>query len=129
MNFIPADDFVSAKYDVMKISRLDKVLILLSTPRSGSTLLSDILRSNEVCLPHEYFQPYQYMPILADRWSAIGKDNILDGRQYIQSLTRCRTFVGGWLGINLHESHIHIYERLRTYFPGSSFLFCSHIPF
>ncbi|MEF8698119.1 MAG: Stf0 family sulfotransferase [Candidatus Accumulibacter sp. UW20] len=122
-NFIPADDFVSAKYDVTKISRLDKVLILLSTPRSGSTLLSDILRSNEVCLPHEYFQPYQYMPILADRWSAIGKDNILDGRQYIQSLTRCRTFVGGWLGINLHESHLHIYERLRTFFPEVPFFF------
>lgn len=122
-DLIPADDFVSVKYDVMKISRLDKVLILLSTPRSGSTLLSDILRSNEVCLPHEYFQPYQYMPILADRWSAIGKDGILDGRQYIQSLTRCRTFAGGWLGINLHESHIHIYERLRTYFPEVPFFF------
>lgn len=75
---IPESDFVSAYYDRDYSETTTKVLIIFSTPRSGSTLLCDMIYEARGPLAHEYFQPYQYMPILSRRWGALhdGKVNM-----------------------------------------------------
>jgi len=98
------------------------VLIVLSTPRSGSTLLCDFLRINEACLPHEYFQPHQYMQILADRWGCV-TEGVLDPVRYINALRKFRTYANGWLGINLHGSHLEIFLPMKSYLPDVRFHF------
>lgn len=114
---IPPDDFINSKFDIRCGARTSDVLLILSTPRSGSTVLCDLLYRNGVCLAHEYFQPYDYMPLLAKRWDCIG-DGFLDEATFVQKLLQLRTLSNGWLGINLHGQHLEIFSRFETYFPS-----------
>jgi LPS sulfotransferase NodH len=109
---IPAADFSDASYDLDQGALTTDVLVVLGTPRSGSTLLCDLLRLNEACLAHEYFQPAQYMPLLAERWGCI-EGNTLNEGAYVSCLRRFRTYPNGWLGINLHGSHLAYYTRME----------------
>lgn len=102
---IPQEDFAGAGYDTDNPGALAKIIIILSSPRSGSTFLCDLFHINGICLPHEYFQPQEYLPLLADRWGC-RKGEDLDGEAYVQALTRYRTSSDGTLGINLHGSHL-----------------------
>jgi LPS sulfotransferase NodH len=119
---IPPEDLVNAKFDSSVESTTTNILIIFSTPRCGSTLLCEILEKNSICVAHEYFQPYQYMPLLADRWKCIDKD-FLDPEAYISALCRYRTLPNGWLGINLHSSHISIFDRMLKQFPKANFTY------
>jgi LPS sulfotransferase NodH len=113
---MPQEDFINARYDVDCGSETADVLLILSTQRSGSTLLADLIRRSEWCLPHEYFQPYYYLPMLADRWGCID-NGMLDKQSYLEKLRRFRTFSNGWLGINLHGVHLQTFEAIGD-FPG-----------
>lgn len=112
---IPREDFIDEYFDVADPTQTKDVLVIFSTPRSGSTLLCDILRKNHACIPHEYFQPFQYLPKLAKRWDCIDNEKILVDK-YIKSLCHYRTFSNGWLGINLHGSHIPVFMSMRKQF-------------
>lgn len=109
---IPESDFVSAHYDRDYSATTTNVLIIFSTPRSGSTLLCDTIYEARGPLAHEYFQPYQYMQILSQRWGALngGKINI---SKYIQHLKKYRTAPNGWLGINVHAAHIPVFTAVK----------------
>lgn len=111
---IPQEDLVDAQYDVDCGAATTDLLLILSTQRSGSTLLADLLRQSNVCLPHEYFQPYHYLPLLADRWGCI-ENGLLNKQAYLDSLFRFRTFPNGWLGINLHGVHLETFARFGDF--------------
>lgn len=122
---IPAEDFIHARYDTQHSVSLQRILFILSTPRSGSTLLCDILRRNGVCLPHEYFQPYQYIPIAAARWECI-QSGTLDREAYVNALVRYRIGPNGDLGINLHGNHLSVFSAFERLF-GEKEAFFVHI--
>jgi LPS sulfotransferase NodH len=116
-NAMPAEDFVDAAFDQPGTTPVTDVLIVLSTPRCGSTLFADLVYRSGVCLPHEYFQPHQYLPLLADRWGCIdnGRINLV---AYMNQLLAHRTFPGGWLGINLHGSHLKVFAPFADVLPA-----------
>lgn len=114
---IPKEDFIDAQFDVNNNSPVKDVLILFSTPRSGSTLLTDLLQTNNLCLPHEYFQPFKYLPILAERWGCI-ENNHLNKISFLESLIKFRTYPNGWLGINVHGEHLAIFSKFDDLFPA-----------
>ncbi len=103
---IPESDFVDRQYDNVSGAQLQEVILILSTQRSGSTYLCDLLRKSGICIAHEYFQPYQYMPILAKRWGAYHSDGSIDRDLYFSSLLKYRCSSSGVLGINLHGGHV-----------------------
>lgn len=114
---IPKEDFISCEYDIENQSEITDILIIFSTPRSGSTFLSELLFRSGLCLPHEYFQPFQYLPILAERWNAI-ENLTISKEKFIEALIKYRTSEKGWLGINLHGEHLAEFNRYRDYFPN-----------
>ncbi len=113
---IPEKDFIDGQYDLEASSQLKKIIFILSTPRCGSTLLSGLFYRNGFCLPHEYFQKFQYMPILADRWGCIN-DEVLDKQAYLDNLIKKRTSPKGWLGINLHGEHLATFSHFENLMP------------
>ena len=113
---IPEKDFIDGQYDLETSSQLKKIIFILSTPRCGSTLLSGLFYRNGFCLPHEYFQKFQYMPILADRWGCIHGE-ILDKQAYLDNLIKKRTSPKGWLGINLHGEHLATFSHFENLMP------------
>lgn len=111
---IPKEDLVDVQFDVDCGQAATDVLLVLSTQRSGSTFLADLIRQSKWCLPHEYFQPYQYLPILADRWGCV-ENGLLDKQAYLENLFRYRTFPNGWLGINLHGVHLPTFTSFGNF--------------
>ena len=76
---LPEDDFADGQFDRDVGTAPRTLLLILSTPRSGSTLACDLLHQAGVCTAHEYFQPYQIRPAMmcAFRDHPItGSDNI-----------------------------------------------------
>ncbi len=119
---IPEADFVDRNYDAEYLQSPKGMFFLLSTPRSGSTVICDLLYKSGFCLAHEYFQPYEYLPILASRWDCL-QEGILDKEKYTNQLIRFRTLKSGWLGINLHGHHLPIFCEFKKYFPRSKRIF------
>ncbi|MBB4284621.1 Stf0 family sulfotransferase [Roseospira goensis] len=112
---LPPEDFVNAAFDAAADTPPSDLLVILSTPRSGSTLLCDLLYRAGVCVAHEYFQPFQYLPALAARWGA-HRDGRVDLPAYAAALRRHRTGPGGWLGVNLHGHHLPVFLRIEEAF-------------
>ncbi len=112
---IPKEDFVAAQYDTSTGAPLRRLVLILSAPRSGSTLLCDLCRINDVCLPHEYFQTQHYLPLLADRWGCI-VDGRLDRRAFVDALIAHRVSADGVLGINLQGGHIPTFGQFEDLF-------------
>jgi LPS sulfotransferase NodH len=112
---MPREDYVDQQFDDVKEGPLRKIIVLLSTPRSGSTLVCDFLRQYDVCVMHEYFQPYQYMPILAERWGCLDNGSIQIS-DYVNSLIKYRTSESGVLGINVHGGHLEYLDAALEYF-------------
>ncbi len=119
---IPESDFIDVHYDVDYLQKPKGIFFLLSTPRSGSTMICDLLYKSGFCLAHEYFQPYEYLPILADRWGCL-KEDVLDNKKFMKQLIRFRTLNSGWLGINLHGHHLPLFSKFKEYFPESEQIF------
>jgi LPS sulfotransferase NodH len=113
---IPKEDYINSNFDYTAESPLKNILVLFSTPRSGSTLLCDMLYKNNICIPHEYFQIDDYLPLLAKQWGCI-KNNALNKQQFINNLIKKRTSPKGWLGINLHGEHLPIFSSFKAFFP------------
>jgi LPS sulfotransferase NodH len=102
---IPEADFVSAKFDRDASTPPSRMIVILSTPRSGSTYLCQLLHNAGLCTAHEYLQREHYLPLLAERWGSLDGGRVQPGR-YIAALEGHRTSDSGVLGINLHGSHL-----------------------
>ena len=113
---IPSGDLISEKWDVEKSVPIKKLLIILSTPRSGSTFLCQKLLEEKLCIAHEYYQPHQYLPIAANRWNCINSEHTVDIEKYTHKLIENRTTGNGLLGINLHGHHIDIFKKVAHIF-------------
>lgn len=111
----PEGDFISEKYDSEELEDLKRVIILVSTPRSGSTFVCDQLYSVTRAIGHEYFQPHGYLQFLAKRWGCFLEGGI-DKNKFIHCLIRKRS-KSGVLIINLHASHLDVFKHFVSYFP------------
>ncbi|WP_158541708.1 Stf0 family sulfotransferase [Pelagibacterium lacus] len=107
---IPSTDFIDAQFDVSSPSPPRRFLAIISTPRSGSTLICDILQQMKLGIPHEYFQHAQYAKVCAARWnvpihfiSRLPKN----WQQYGNELINHRTTENGIFSLNAHATHLH----------------------
>ena len=116
--YIPDGDFVSASFDVDSKQNPSRMVVLLSTPRSGSTYLCDLLHRADFCTAHEYFQPEQYLPLLAYRWGCVDRGR-LSWPRYARALESHRTSQTGVLGINVHGTHLHRFDEALPEFSAS----------
>ena len=114
---IPEEDYINSQFDVARETRPSKLLLLLGTPRSGSTYLCGLLKANNICLPHEYFQPWEYMPLLAERWQCLSAEGGIDKQKYLRELIKHRTYESGVLGINLHADHLSVFRQFEDALP------------
>lgn len=112
---LPSEDFADAQFDRDTGVEPRELLLILSTPRSGSTLACNILHQAGHCTAHEYFQPFQVRPAMAARWGVAEGDDA----GHVAALARWRTSPGGVLGINLHVHHLPAFERARAFLPAS----------
>ena len=113
---VPPSDFITEGYDTQNVTRAKTQIVIFSTPRSGSTFLCDLLYRHSICLPHEYFQPCQYLPILANRWRCLHGERV-DKVAYVDHLLRRRTSQSGCFGLNLHGDHLSVYAQFEHLFP------------
>ena len=112
----PIEDFISEKFDIASNEKLTDLILILTTPRSGSTLLCDLIYRASSILGHEYFQPHGYIQHLARRWKAYDK-GLINPQLFINSIITQRAF-DGKLCINLHGSHISLFSKFIQYFPS-----------
>lgn len=110
----PDEDLVSAKFDTLASSPARDAYLLLSTPRTGSTLLTELLANNHLGLPHEYFHESEYLQTLSKRWGAWSRGRIHKQR-YMEKLAEARTGPTGLLGIGLHGRHIPIFREFEPH--------------
>ncbi len=112
---IPPGDFAHENFDMACTTPPKTILLLYSTPRSGSTMVCDDVRRSGVCVMHEYFHPWDYRPALEERWNVPSNDST----EYLRQLIGHRTGPTGWLGINLHAHHIPYWEAVVPALPSS----------
>ena len=117
---IPDQDYINSSFDYSASTPVTDILIIFSTPRSGSTLLCDLLYKNNICIPHEYFQIDDYLPLLAERWSCID-NNKVNAALLVERLIKKRTSAKGWLGINLHGEHLSLFSSFKSLFPEANY--------
>ena len=113
---IPEGDLAHVKYENQGY-RATETIVLFSTPRSGSTMLStdiDILDGGAMA---EYCQPYQIIPYLMKMRPQIKSGEQLSLSEYANYLARQRSGRSNKLCINLHASHVEIYKKLSVYLP------------
>lgn len=109
---ISEDDLTGAKFDRDTGTPLKGIVVIFSTPRSGSTLLCDLLKNQQIVTAHEYLQAAQYRPLLEARWGVKAQDDAA----YLAALARYRCSDQGLLGINVHGSHLPAFRRLSAHF-------------
>lgn len=102
-------DFIEPRFDNDEVyTGPTAEVMVLSTPRSGSTAVCSLLHNNGIGTPHEYFQPYQYLPALARRvgLTEVNKENL----HRITAFLKTRRSRGGWFSYNIHSSHHSIWS-------------------
>lgn len=112
---IPDVDLIQARFDRAACPEARSLLLILSTERSGSTLLCEQLAALDYCYAHEYFQASQYLQILTERWSCLDRDHVAWDR-FATALRAYRTAPSGVLGINLHGRHLSHFRRAAAHF-------------
>jgi LPS sulfotransferase NodH len=103
------DDFVAPKYDSDGGS-LKTLVLLLSTPRSGSKYVCDQFRLRGGFVTHEYFHPLTCLPLLADRWGVLDGGSV-SARGYVDALVRHRASPEGVLGVNVHGVQLETFSK------------------
>lgn len=120
----PSEDFISSKYDKKSFGDVSKVVIIVSTPRSGSTFLCDSIYSATGAIGHEYFQPHGYLQSLAKRWGCM-EGNGVNKPRFVKKLIDNRAS-SGVLVVNLHASHLEVFKSFLNYFPSAK-ISCVHL--
>lgn len=124
-NVLAENDFISAEFDVREPHPVDQMLVILSTPHTGSALLNELIYLNGLCLPASYLEHVPTMVTLAKRWGAV-RDNRIALRRYTEALARHRTFNTGWLGLSVRGSHIPLFNKARRHMEIDR-LHCVHL--
>lgn len=92
---------------------------ILSQPRTGSTLLRELLRVRGMGDPDEYLHTSRI-----DRFwpNLIGSDKPFDCHQYVRLLRQCQTQSSEHFGIKVHYSHLQAHLRdpiaIKNFFVG-----------
>ena len=115
-NKIPQGDFTSESWDTKQLTAPKKLIVLLSTPRSGSTYFCQRLLEKKVCIAHEYCQPFEYILIAGERWGCQDEHGI-NLASFTKNLVNKRTTDNGILGINLHGHHPPYFESILDLLP------------
>ena len=106
-----------------------RTFCIATTPRSGSTLLSDLLRQNDVGIAHEYFQSKGHMRVLEERFGAMRyhDDKVsMDLDCYVNQLKRHRTTPKGWFGFKIFWEDFAWLQRsdqFKEYFSPLQFIY------
>jgi LPS sulfotransferase NodH len=109
------EDNVAVLYEV-ECNLLTDILIVLTTPRSGSSAVCNALFHVIGNFGDEYFNRYSLMPVLAKRWECIDQ-GVLDEERYIRELLTRRTAANGWASIKVLASQVKDFDRMREFFP------------
>ena len=111
---LPESDYINQQYDaVSELSKPTRITVLLSTERSGSTFASEWLYQRSGIVMHEYFQPFDYLPITATRWAA-SDGNRVHIDTYLRKLSNNRCSPQGHLAVNIHGSHLPLWRLALT---------------
>lgn len=113
---IPEGDLAHIKYENEGHFALGTI-VLFSTPRSGSTLLSSEIDTLDGGPMAEYCQPFQVIPYLMSVRPQIATGGQLDRQAYAKYLTHLRSGSSQKLCIKVHASHVSIYKSIRAYLP------------
>lgn len=113
---IPDNDFSEEKFDTPNSPKVNRYLLLISTPRSGSTMVCDLLNKNYGILMHEYFHPTKLMHYMGARWKSLNENGTVNLEKYVKALSAHRTSKDGILGINIHRSHLSIFSEALQFF-------------
>lgn len=77
--------------------------VICSTPRSGSTLLAELLRATgQMGVPAEYLDAADAMPRMARRYGVVAPGGLLDMTAYLGALQAHRTTANGVFGVKVH---------------------------
>ena len=93
-------DLAGPEHDTDVAGPLRCAYVLCSSPRSGSTLLSEALVGVGAGVPIEYFDPTNAMAVLWRRWGC------RDLAGYLRALHRHRTSPDGVFGVKVHWYHL-----------------------
>ncbi len=100
--------------------------VICSTPRTGSTLLCEILRENGIGVPMEYFHKRNHLAALYDRYVPDPDTKEFDLEYYIELLKTYRTSANGYFGFKVHWGQLKWLKRdcaLDKQFPGLKFIY------
>jgi len=96
-----------ARFDLPDFEGRSIDYVICSIPRSGSTLLSYLLREcGGMGVPHEYLHPTVHLPVLARRFQSIRQDGTVDIDLYLRLLRKRRSTANGVFGLKAHFSQL-----------------------
>lgn len=113
---IPEGDLAHIKYENLGYCAKETIL-LVSTPRSGSTMLCTDIDVKDGGPMAEYCQPYQIIPYLMQNRPEIKSGEELSLPRYANYLKNFRSGRAEKLCINIHASHTEIYNHLQPFLP------------
>lgn len=92
--------FNAEKYDLEPYEGPITSYMICSSPRCGSTLLGSLLQqSNQMGVPHEYFNVLSVTKITGERWGMVPPVSTQD---YLNQVYRNRTTSNGIFGLKAH---------------------------
>lgn len=122
MSKLPKYDLANIKFENPNFTAKNHIL-LVSTPRSGSTFLCTDIDYIDGGAAAEYCQPYQIIPYLMKKRKQIIVDDKLSYENYGKYLSNYRSGKKEKLFINIHSHHFHIYQNLKTFLPELNKIF------
>ena len=119
---IPDGDLAHIQYE-NKGYCASETILLISTPRSGSTMLCTDIDVEDGGPMAEYCQPYQIIPYLMQARPLIKSGEKLNFPRYADYLKNFRSGRSKKLFINIHASHIDIFKQLQPFLPPVTGMF------
>lgn len=113
---LPKYELANTRYETPRY-KADRHILLVSTPRSGSTMLCTDIDYKDGGAAAEYCQPYQIIPYLMKKRTWIVENNELNYSKYAEYLINYRSGRKKSLFINIHSHHYKIYKNLNMYLP------------
>lgn len=103
VNLVAGDD---PRHDLDGFHGTPRPYVIAATPRSGSSLLSDLLRATGLLgVPLEYLNQVD-LPVLLARFGGATADGRIDFSRYLAGLVRHRTSPNGRFGLKVHFRQI-----------------------
>lgn len=108
------------QYDCSEWRGAARSHLILSTRRSGSTLLAELFRATgRLGVPAEYLTRTHMLPRLAPRLGAVRPDGAIDMSVYLRALVQRRTTANGLFGMIVH------FRDIRPRWPASRLSACA----